>query len=495
MSAGHPPSVTDEPVVAESIDLLDSGEAGGQAIRGGVLRTLGYGVSLAMSLVSVPLMIRHLGVVDYGYYVTVASIVFIIGGITEAGLTNLGTRQYAVLDDHEREPFLQNLTGLRFALTLTGVLAATLLTWATGARTIVVQGTLLTGVALLLTLSQQTYAIPLMAKLKLGWVTGLDLLKQGLLTGLIVACVIAGAGLLPFFAASIGSGLGVLAATVILVRGEGSLRPRFDRAAWLLILREVLPYAAAAAVGLVYFRLAVILMSYVASAHETGIYSAAFRLVEVAAVIPWLVVSSSFPILARAADRDADRLRYALQRLFEVSTIVGVLAALGIVLGAEFAIGVVAGLPRYDESVPVLRLLGLAMLTSFLVATWSFALLSLKEYTALLRANALAAVVACAGVVALEPVWGARGAAVATVAAEAVLALAYLWSLRRVRPDLTPRVRFILKVLTAAAAGGLAALLPVPSLVAALVGGAVYVAVLFALRAVPPEILAALLRR
>ncbi len=53
---------------------------------------------LLLSLVSVPFMTRHLGVVDYGHYVTVSSIIFIIGGLTEAGLTNLGTREYSVLE-------------------------------------------------------------------------------------------------------------------------------------------------------------------------------------------------------------------------------------------------------------------------------------------------------------------------------------------------------------------------------------------------------------
>src|SRR5215210_3815326 len=167
-------------------DVLDTGRAGGMAIRGGALRVLSYGGALLLSLVSVPFMTRHLGVGDYGHYVTVASIIFIIGGITEAGLTNLGVREFTVLSGEQREAFLRNLAGLRFALTAAGVAVATLLTFVTGAETVVVQGTLITGVALLLTLTQQTYAIPLSARLRLGAVSALELLKQGLLTGAIL---------------------------------------------------------------------------------------------------------------------------------------------------------------------------------------------------------------------------------------------------------------------------------------------------------------------
>src|SRR5215211_5193194 len=128
-------------------DVLDTGRAGGMAIRGGALRVLAYGVALLLSLVSVPFMTRHLGVADFGHYVTVGSI-FIIGGVTEAGLTNLGVREFTVLTGRERDDFLRNLAGLRFALTAAGVAAATLLTFVTGAETVVVEGTLISGVAL-----------------------------------------------------------------------------------------------------------------------------------------------------------------------------------------------------------------------------------------------------------------------------------------------------------------------------------------------------------
>ena len=473
-------------------DILDSGRAGGKAIRGGVLRTIGYFAAMLMSLVSVPLMTRHLGVDDFGRFITVTSIIFILGGITEAGLTNLGMREYSVLGAADRTHFLRNLAGLRFALTLSGVALAVGLTWATGAETVIVQGTAIAGFGLLLALTQQTYAIPLSAQLRLGWVTGLELFKQAVLTASFVGLVIAGAALLPFFAASVVAGFAVLVLTLAVIRSEHVLRPSADSTVWRRILRDVLPYAVATAVGLLYFRLAVILMSYVATDFETGIYSTSFRIVEVVAVIPWLVVSSAFPILARAARDDEDRLRYALQRLFEASTIVGAAIALMLALGAEFAVEVIGGLPEFEESVPVLRMLALALVTSFLVATWSFALLSLRAHGALLICNAIAAAIAALGTVLLAPGEGAMGAALATLAAEAALALSYLIALRRVRAELTPRIGVVPKVAAAAAVGSCAALLGLHSAAEAAIGGVAFTAVLFVLGAVPHELLSAL---
>ena len=91
------------------------------------------------------------------------------------------------------------------------------------------------------------------------------------------------------------------------------------------------------------------------------------------------MVSSAFPVLARAARDDEERLAYGLQRVFEVSLIVGTGMAIGLAVGAPFAIDVVAG-HGFDASVPVLRIQSLALITSFLLATWALALLALKRF-------------------------------------------------------------------------------------------------------------------
>ena len=485
---------TDEPSPeAEVVDVLDSEHAGTKAIRGGAVRTAGFGLALLFSAVSVPFMVRHLGPVDYGYFVTVSSIVFIIGGITEAGLTNLGIREVSVLDSDARVSFLSNLVGLRFALTIPGIAIAVALTWVTGANAPIIYGTAIVGFGLLLTLTQQTYMIPLNAQLRLGWVTVLEVLKAGTLSAFFIAAVIAGAGLVTFYWASVVASAVMIAATLLLVRHHGSLRPSFDLRIWRRILRETLPYAAAVAVGLVYFRIAVVLMSYVSTGEETGIFSAAFRIVEMLAIIPWIVVSSAFPILARAARDDENRLGYAVQRLFEMCLIIGVGLAVCLAIGAPFAISVIAG-KGFDASVPVLRLQSLTMITAFLLATWSFAMLSLGLFRQILIANAVAALVAVVGTLTLSPPLGAEGAALATVAAETVLVAILLAFLIRSRPGLTPNLAVVPKVLAGAALAVAVALAAhqLPSVVLSALAGLIFTAVVLATRAVPPDLFGAI---
>jgi O-antigen/teichoic acid export membrane protein len=482
-------------VEAAERDILDSGEAGGKAIRGGLIRTVGHVGAMGMSLVSVPFMIRHLGDVDYGYYMTVSSLIFIIGGMTEAGLNQLGIKRYSAMDAGERPGFLRVLVGLRLALTVTGVALATAFSAATGQPGVVVAGTAIMGLGLLLQLTQNAYAVALSSQLKLGWVAGLEFIGQFTLSAVTLALVAVGASLIPFFWAAVASAGALLVVTVTVLRRDTEIRPSIDVEQWRSILREVLPFALAAAVGLIYFRLAIILMSYLATDQETGIYSAAQRIVETVGVIPWLVVSAGFPILARAARDDADRLKYALQRLFDVSLLLGGAVVVTGVAGAQFAIKVVAGV-GFGESVGVLQILICSMLMTFLVATWSSALLSLSEYRRILWSNLVALATTTILSVALIPGMGPEGAAIATVAAETALAISYLIALARHDRTLLPHAGTVGRLLPGAAVAAAAGLLlGAPSLIESLLCGAIYLAGAWLCGAVPPELVDALLRR
>jgi len=248
------------------------------------------------------------------------------------------------------------------------------------------------------------------------------------------------------------------------------------------------PFALASAVGAVYIYLAVVTMSLVSSAQQTGYFGAAFRVFVVVAAVAGLLVSTAFPLLSRAARDDHERLAYALQRLFEVSLIVGAGLSLMTVIGAPIAIDVIAG-SGFHPAVGVLRIQGIAMFASFLLANWGFALISLRRHRALLVSNLIALVASLGLVLALAPSHGARGAAWGTVAGEAALAAGYLWALVRVNPRLRPELRVAAKVALAVAGASAVALIPgLPSVALVLAAAAAYAAIVVATRAIPQEI-------
>ena len=474
--------------------VLDLSTAGGRVIRGSILRAGGYLAGVLLSAVSAAVMIRHLGVVDWGRYVTVISLMTIVGGIGEAGTTSIGVREYATQTGRERETLLRSLVGLRFALTAAGIVVAVVFTLAADYPSTVVAGTGLAGVGLLLTVAQQTYAVPLTATLRLGVVAALDLLRQAATVVAAVLLVVAGARLLAFLAIPIPVGVVVGAATVWLVRRQMPLRPAFDAAVWRRVLGWTLAYSAAAAVATVYVSITVVLTSLLASDTETGYYGASFRIFSVLAAIPLLLVGSAFPVVARAASNDRDRLSYVVQRLFEIAVIFGMWMTIVTVLGAQFVIDVVAG-AKFDPAVPVLQIQGVALIGTFLSVTWGTTLLSLHRHTTLLVTNVVGLATSIGLTFALVPTLGAKGAAIATLVGELVLAALYMGVLF-VRDRLAVSITVVPVVLAAAGAAFALALVPGLSGIALVAAATVaYFVILFAFRALPVELLEALVER
>jgi O-antigen/teichoic acid export membrane protein len=473
-------------------DILDTPEAGPLAIRGGVLRVLGYAAGIVLSVASAAVLLRHLTVADFGRYGTVLALVTIVSGLSEAGMTSVGVREYATRRAEDRTRFMRSLLGLRLVLTLGGVALAVAFALVARYERPMVWGTALWGLGIVAGVAAATYAVPLQAELRLGLATGTELLRQAVSVALIVALVLAGAGLLPLLAVALPAGLAMLAATAWLVRGRAPFRPRFAAGEWRQLLAVTVPFAVASAVGTIYVYVSQVLMSLVATETETGLFAASFRVWVVLAGIPALLVSAVFPILARAARDDRDRHGYAMQRMFEISLLLGTGAALVTAVGAPVILEIVAG-PGYEGAVDVLRLHALALLASFQVAVGAFGLLSLHRNRGLLAANGLALLTSVALTLALVGPLGAEGAALANVAGESALAAAYGIALHRAGLRLSPSI--LAKILPAAAAGGFVPALGLPALAATILAGAAYLAVVLALGAVPPEVGQAFLRR
>ena len=434
-------------------DVLDTSAAGAMLVRGGALRIASYVGVVALSVVSAAILTRHLGVERFGQYTTVMSLVGVLSAVTDAGMSNIGTREFAVRQGADRDSLMRDLLGLRVALTLVGVLLATAFAAAAGYDDALLLGTVAAGLGTVAIVLQHTLSIPLTTSLRLGWLSGFDFARQALSVLAIVALVAAGAGVLPLLAVPLAANLLLIPPTAALIRGQISVGMSLRPGAWRALMRLTVSFSLATAVGVIYIYTAQILTSLVASAHQSGLFAVSFRIFIVAVGVPSLLVSAALPVLSRAARDDRARLGYALARIFDVSLIVGVGAALGFVAGAHFIIDVVAG-TRYAGAAEVLRIQALAMVPSFVLAGWAFGLLSLRRHRALVIVNALAFAVSCTLTIILASADGARGAALATVCGETTLAVGYLLALVRAHPEYRPEPAVIVKVALAARPGG-----------------------------------------
>lgn len=475
--------------VEEADAVLTSGDAGGKVIRGGLLRTGGYLVGTIAATAASVVLLRYLGPVEVGRYVTVMSLLAIVGGLTDAGLTVIGQREYTIATTEEdRRRLLARIVAMRIAITPVGVIVATLFAIAAGYDSTLVLGTLIGGAGVVLANVAATLTVPLSVQLRLGAVTATEVVKQFVTAAGMAILAVAGAGLLAFFATGVAAGAAALVLAIALAGAAGRAWPHFAVREWTPLLREAAPVALALAVNVLYVRALIILMSLLASPLETGYFATSYRVLEVFVFIPLLMVGSAFPVLAHAGDADEARLAYALARLAEVTLLTAIAIVIVLVIAAEPVLDVLGG-SQYDEAADVLRIQAFALLGAFLTQVWVTGLVSIRRQRALILTNCVALVTALGLGASLIPGLDAKGAAISAVVGELVLAAITATMLVRARPSLRPPVgRLARAVVSGAVAVAAGLLAPVGDVGGAVLAIVVFVAVALALRAVPLEV-------
>src|ERR1700760_128071 len=383
MTAGALEAVN--PPTTGEADLLSTVEAGPALPRGSMMRIGGFVAGSLFSVAAAALLFRRLGVTDSGRYTAALSLGAVAMGVTDLGLNVIGLRELTVLRGAERARLARNLLGMRLTVALLGGIAITAIAF-------VVYGSLMgfgvsiASAGLIVQSFQTTLTVPLMASLRLGWMSLLELARQLIAAGAIALLVLFGAHLLAFLAVVAVSSLLTIPATVALVRGDIPIRPSFEFDQWRGLIVPGLAYSAATITATLYLRVAIVFVSLTSGSRQLGYFSVSFRIVESLLVLPGLLVGSAFPIFAHAAHGDPARLAYAVSRMFEIALIFGAWVSLSLAVGGSLAINVVAG-PSFSPAAAVLAVQGLVVGAVFVSSVWAYAMLSLRLHRAILAFN------------------------------------------------------------------------------------------------------------
>ena len=350
-----------------------------------------------------------------------------------------------------------------------------------------VVGTALAGLGVLLVAVANAFLLPLVVGLRNAGIAAVEVVRQVTTLVGVAVLVLAGAQLTPFFAVQVAVGLVVLAAVPFLVGWRGLVGPRLDGEEQRLLFRTALPIAAALALGQIYFRLVIVLMSLISSPEQTGYFGGSLRAMEALIVLPVLVAGVALPLLSAAARDDIARLRYAIEGLGEGAVIAGVLVILVTVRAAEPVMRAIGG-PEFGPAGDVLRIQVVALLFIALYQIWTVSLVALGRQRQLIFTNALGLVAVGVFAAALVPPLGAKGGAIASVLGDAVLAALIYWRLHVSAGRVTVKLGFLARVAPAALAGGAVLLVPLPDLIVAALSGLVFLGVGHLVGMVPLEL-------
>jgi O-antigen/teichoic acid export membrane protein len=392
------------------------------------------GAQLAMVIVAG----RTLGEARFGRFAFASSLAVVLAFATDLGLTIWTTRALARRGE-ATGPLLA--TGLRMRLAASAVVMAAFagVALAVEDRGLAVAVLALGAAALARGLCDHARAV-FRANERLGDEGKLNTAIAVLGMGGGIAGLLAGAGGIAALALGILAGTLAGAAYGFLLLGR-NYGPWAGPADWTLarrMLREAAPFYLAGAFTLVYARADVLLLKLRSFDTEVGAYRAAGQLVEVVKQLPVLLMTATFPQLARGFHES----RAAL--LHTERVIMGLLLGSGVLLGAALALAAdpIIMLPfgaDFGRAVPALRTLALAVPLQF-VNCGVLHFFIARDRGGLNMAFAAAMVVVNGGTnLALDGVLGAVGAAAATVVTEAALLACCLYALGVLRREAPSR--------------------------------------------------------
>lgn len=213
-------------------------------------------------------------------------------------------------------------------------------------------------------------------------------------------------------------------------RRRHGIAPRLDRETLRRLGRQALPLGVSAVAVSIYFHVDTLLLRPMQGEEEVGRYAAAYRLMAVGLLVPALFGQVVFPVFTRCHQASRALLERVVQRSSFYMALLGSIAcALLVCLAAEL-LELVYG-PDYRSAELPLVLLAPALLCIYLCYPLTTALITAGKATTFARITLLAVLVNLVLDLVLIPGYGAEGAALATLATEALVLVAGFSSLRR----------------------------------------------------------------
>jgi O-antigen/teichoic acid export membrane protein len=205
---------------------------------------------------------------------------------------------------------------------------------------------------------------------------------------------------------------------------------RFVRPVWRpdwAYWRQISTQPTALGIGMVFsiisFRVDNLLIPPLVGRDALGVYNVAYKLYEPSLIIPSVVLAATFPLLsqaARSASNNTGGFRDLLGHTFLMLFGLGAAATLTVGLLAAPIISLLYG-DLYSGAVPLLQVLAFGCLPMFLNYGLTHVLIAIDKPHLYAAFTLITLALNVALNLALLPVWGAGGAAVATVVTEATL--------------------------------------------------------------------------
>jgi O-antigen/teichoic acid export membrane protein len=461
--------------------LLDK-NTGARAIGNAGILTATQIISKILGAAFVFVVARRLSVPDYGFYVFGGACGAIFGMVVAFGIPQFITRTVARELEATRRTLGSTLVVEAILLIVMHVaMAAILLSLGYPVQRVWIIGIMGSG-AMLTALYSVNYAF-FRAHLRMELEFAVSVSQSAANMVLGIAVLVAGLGILGLVLVQWVVYALTVAASLLLIfwkLGRPSFSPNWRP--YRDLLGMAWPFALSSVFVRLYQSMDLVLLSFLKGDQATGLLAGAKNFVMIFGVLAIGLGGAFLPVLSRAAKDSAGLWPNILQRLTKYLLVIALPVCVGLSLVSGELVPLVLG-HQYRGSALILQFLAFFIPLSFLNSGLSGGLISRGSEKILMRILGIMVIVSAGSQLALISLWGAYGAAAASLFTEGVMLLSQLYVLRRGGQRL-PILRIALRPILSVAimALGVYFVRGLGLIPTVLIGAVIYVVALFALR-------------
>ncbi len=375
-----------------------------------------------LGLVWLAIIARHLGDARFGHLTYAFSLGSLIGILVEFGFSSVITRAVARRPE-EAARYFSNVLSLRMTLSVISIPLTVFIALHTGATTATLGPVYIAAISTSIAGLYATSNSVFFGREKMEFPSIIMVVSK--LVAILVGLLVVHLGLGMVWIALVfllEAALNLVISMPVLSRQMGfRFTPKVDFAFWRLLIREATPFALALVLGLVYFKIDVVMLSAMKGSRHVGWYSAGYRLLEGLVYLPAAFINTVFPTLSKLKTTSEDRLRTAVAGAWEFMMAFGLPMALGLALVSDRIVWTLFG-EGYVETIPVLRWIGAALFFVFINNFLGVVLGAIDRQKITFYCSLVGVVVNVALNLILIPRYAHLGAARATLVTQVLLA-------------------------------------------------------------------------
>lgn len=328
-----------------------------------VVSSVAKALATILALVSIGFITRYLGKEGFGDYATLLAFLSFFTAIADLGLYHISTREISRIGADEKK-VIGNIFSLRLIASSLVVIISPIIIFFLPYPLIVKQGIFIVALSFLFSSSYQMLNGVFQKNLAMDKVVLAELIGKVIQVLVIIVSVKLNLSLLWIISSLLC--YMIVSFSIILFWSKRYIRFKlqFDFSYWKEFLKESLPMGAVAIITFMYFKMDTLMLSFMKSNADVGIYNAAYKVLENLTFFPAMVAGLMMPILAKNIFLDRKEFETIANKTFKFFLVIVVPLVIGVLFLSDGVIGVISG-SGFSESANVLRILVFALALIF----------------------------------------------------------------------------------------------------------------------------------